>query len=305
MGPIDRQTYSFTGFPIVARESTIHRESNGDQTELKRSILVQIGSSDELAFEEFREEVQLAEKLGLDSVWCFPTAGASGDVRESAPLIWLSALASQTEKIRLGWGLADMLAPASPPIRIAEQAAALDIASKGRLDLSCLPETELVDAPDEPWDEGIRMLVDMWDQPAFSWTSNRFTVMPVDILPKPLQRPHPPLSLAGWNVAHAMSAGRAGMAFLDLSGGDNETLLLHREAYIEARSNTDPETLVSTGTVGIAVEFGLLGQDRERLEEWEELGFDEVIVRTRPAEGGHQEAEERIRYLAAGNSQVH
>jgi alkanesulfonate monooxygenase SsuD/methylene tetrahydromethanopterin reductase-like flavin-dependent oxidoreductase (luciferase family) len=271
---------------------------------LKRSILIQIGSSDELAFEELREEVQLAEKLGLESVWCFPSAGASGDFRESAPLIWLSALASQTEKIRLGWGLAEMLAPASPPIRIAEQAAALDLASKGRLDLSLLPEAELVDAADGPWDEGVRMLVDMWDQPTFSWTSNRFAVMPVDVLPKPVQRPHPPIWLAGWNAAHAKSAGTGGMAFLDLSGGEDETLLIHREAYLEARRSADPDRLVSTGTVGIAVEFAPLGQDRARLEEWEDLGFDEIIVRTRPAEGGHEEAKERIRYLAEGITQV-
>jgi alkanesulfonate monooxygenase SsuD/methylene tetrahydromethanopterin reductase-like flavin-dependent oxidoreductase (luciferase family) len=272
---------------------------------MKRSILVQIGSADDLEFDELLGEVRMAEELGIDSVWCFPAAGAKGDFRDNAPLIWLSALASQTERIRLGCGLAAMLAPTRPPIRVAEQAAAIDLGSKGRLDLAFIPDGELDDHAEGPWDEGMRMLVDMWDQPAFSWTSERFTVMPVDVVPKPVQRPHPPLWLAGWSPSHAMRAGQAGMAFFDISGGTDESLILNRDAYSEARAGADADDLLSMGMVAIAVEPESLVDGDGRFEAWEDLGIDEVVIRTRPVEGDHEEAMERIRFLANGTTGVH
>jgi alkanesulfonate monooxygenase SsuD/methylene tetrahydromethanopterin reductase-like flavin-dependent oxidoreductase (luciferase family) len=271
---------------------------------MKRSMLVQIGAADDLEFDELLSEVRLAEELGIDSVWCFPAAGAKGNFRDSAPLIWLSALAGQTESIRLGWGLAAMLAPTSPPMRVAEQAAAVDLGSKGRLDLAFIPDGELDDGAEGPWDEGLRMLVDMWDQPTFSWTSERFTVMPVDVVPKPAQRPHPPLWLAGWSASHALRAGQAGMAFLDISGGTDEALILNRDAYTKARAGAEADDLLSMGMVAVAVELDSLADGDRRFEEWEDLGIDEVVVRTRPLEGGHEEAKERIRFLASGMAGV-
>jgi len=127
---------------------------------VKRSLFYQIGSRETLEFETLVEEVQFAEELGLDAIWCFPAAGGDGDFRDSAPSIWLSALASRTDRIRLGWGLAGMTPPSHPPIRIAEQAAAIDLASDGRLDVAFLPDAELVHADTGTWDEGVRMLVD-------------------------------------------------------------------------------------------------------------------------------------------------
>ncbi len=268
---------------------------------MKRSILVQVGSADELVFDELLTEVRLAEELGIDSVWCFPAAGAKGDFRDSAPSIWLSALASQTERIRLGWGMAAMLAPTKPPMRVAEQGAAIDLSSKGRLDLAFIPDGELDEVVGGPWDEGMRMLVDMWDQPTFSWTSERFSVMPIDVLPKPVQRPHPPLWLAGWSPSHALRAGQAGMAFFDISGGTDETLVLNRDAYSEARAEASADDLLSMGMVAAVVELDSLADGDRCLEEWEDLGIDEVVVRTRPLEGGHGEAKERIRSFANGS----
>jgi alkanesulfonate monooxygenase SsuD/methylene tetrahydromethanopterin reductase-like flavin-dependent oxidoreductase (luciferase family) len=272
---------------------------------VKRSILYQIGSSEETEFDVILEEVLLAEELGIDTVWCFPAAGPKGDFSGSAPSIWLSGLASRTERIRLGWGLADMTPPQRPPMRFAEQAASIDVASKGRLDVALLPEAELVATDTGSWEEGMRMLVDMWDAPAFSWTSARFSVQPVDVVPKPIQDPHPPLWLAGWSGDHAKSAGAAGLAFLDVSGGTDETLRLHRDLYTEARAGADPHDLVATGFYGIAVELESTAKGREQLEGWEEAGIDQVVVRAGPLEGGHDEARARIRFLASEDTAMH
>ncbi|MFP6655382.1 MAG: LLM class flavin-dependent oxidoreductase, partial [Myxococcota bacterium] len=259
---------------------------------------VQVESAEVLDFDALLGEVHLAEELGIDGVWVFPATDAGGEWSEAAVPIWLSALANRTERIRLGWGVSGIFSPTLPPIRIAEQSAAIDLASRGRLDLVFVPEGPIEDAEIGPWDEGVRMLVEMWDQPAFSWTSNRFNVMPVDVLPKPAQRPHPPLWLAGWSLEQARQAGKAGMAFLDISGGTEDALLSHRKAYLEARAEVDPEDLVSMGVVAIAIEADPAGDDGAALNRWESLGFDEVILRTRPAFGGRLEAEQRIRFLA-------
>jgi alkanesulfonate monooxygenase SsuD/methylene tetrahydromethanopterin reductase-like flavin-dependent oxidoreductase (luciferase family) len=149
------------------------------------------------------------------------------------------------------------------------------------------------------------MLVDMWDSPRFSWTSSRFTVQPVDVVPKPVQRPHPPLWLAGWSAEHATRAGEGGLAYLDISGAPDDGLVLHRDAYTEARAGADPNDLVSTGMFGIAVDLESSPDAIDRLIRWEDLGIDEVVLRAGPLEGGHAEACERIRFLASEDARVH
>lgn len=291
----------------AASTGTRNRDVNfGADPRMKRSILYQIGSDEVPELEMFVEEVLLAEELAIDTVWCFPAAGENGEFRDGALAIWLSALANRTERIRLGWGMAAMTPPSVPPIRVAEQVAVIDLASSGRLDVGFLPNDESGDEDLGKWDEGLRMLVDMWDRPKFSWTSERFTVQPIDVVPKPVQHPHPPLWLAGWSAAHAVRAGEGGLAFLDLSGATDETLILHRDAYLKARAGIDdPSGLVSMGCYGIAVELESATGNADRLIEWENLGIDEVVVRVGPLEGGHLEACRRIRFLASEEAQIH
>lgn len=144
------------------------------------------------------------------------------------------------------------------------------------------------------------MLVEMWDEPTFSWTSERFDVRPIDVLPKPVQKPHPPIWLAGWSASHARAAGRGGLAFLDLSGAEPDQLEIHRDAYTESRAECDPNDLVSVAAVGVAAELEASEAGGERLASLESLGIDEAILRVGPLEGGHEEALERIRFLASG-----
>ncbi|HEB88220.1 MAG TPA: LLM class flavin-dependent oxidoreductase [Deltaproteobacteria bacterium] len=265
---------------------------------MKRSLLYQIGAGGESEFSDMLAEVELAERLGFDTVWCFPEAGEEGGFLEGAPAIWLSALSERTDRIRLGWGVAAMMPPAIPPIRLAEQAASIDLASRGRLEMAFLPGALLDDGDAGSWDEGVRMLVDMWDGPAFSWTSARFRVMPVEIVPKPIQKPHPPLWLTGWSLDHARKAGEAGLAFLDVSGASDDVLEAHRQAYLDARRLADPDALVAMGLRAIAIDLSPDAPNEERIEAWGAAGVDQLILRAGPLEGGHAEACRRIRCLA-------
>ena len=277
---------------------------------MQRSLLYQFGHREADHLAQVVDEVLLAEELGFESVWCLPTAGEAGDFGLGASEIWLAALAGCTKRIRLGWGLASMAPPRLAPIRSAELGASLDLASKGRLDLALLPDTRIPDRAVEvdaagPWDEGLRMLIEMWDRPTFSWTSTRFEVPPVDVLPKPVQIPHPPIWLVGWSLEHAQRAGSAGLGLLDVSGGSDERLERHRDAYLASRSEADPSDLVCVSAFAAAFDLEAVPEAGGRLAGWEALGFDQAILRLAPLEDGFDATRAKIRLFASNSLSVH
>lgn len=287
-----------------------------------RGLFYLLGTATPARFEALREEVALAESLGLDAIWCLPLAGDDGGWQGGAPEIWLAGLAGATGRIRLGWGVPGVWPPREAPVREAEQGASLDVACAGRLDVALLPESGggagIVDddalaetmAAEPGCDEGVRMWVDMWAPATFSWTSARFSVPPIDVVPKPVQRPHPPLWLMGWTAAHAADAGRYGLGFLDVSGGGASIWGAHRECYAAGRSEAKADDLVCASTYAIAAdpsetgETGLSARGRggRRAEDWFEelsaIGIDHVVLRAGLEGGGHEETCRRIRWFA-------
>ncbi len=284
---------------------------------MERGLFYQLGPLTPAHFEELAKEVALAEALGLDRVWCLPLMGEGGGWQGSAPEVWLAGLTGVTKSIRLGWGIPGLWPPREAPVRQAEQAATLDGASNGRLDLALLSELGVPELGEEldagvggatagACDEGVRMCVEMWSPATFSWTSARFSVPPIDVVPKPVQRPHPPLWLVGWSAAHAGEAGRAGMGFLDVSGGGYEVWEAHRECYVSARRGARAEDLVCTSAFAVAVELpddrasDARGERaaRDWLEDLEAVGIDQVVFRAGPETAGHEETCRRIRWFA-------
>ncbi|MFO0689894.1 MAG: LLM class flavin-dependent oxidoreductase [Myxococcota bacterium] len=278
---------------------------------MERGLFYALGAASPARFAELERETRLAETLGLAAIWCLPETdaegGASGAAVGGAPAVWLAALAQATRRIRLGWGVAGLWPPQAAPVREAEQAATLDVASAGRLELALLPES----AEREGADEGARMLVGMWTATPFAWDSAGFAVPEIDVLPKPLQQPHPPLWLAGWKAEQALAAGRAGLGFLDLSGGGEAVWLAHRACYFEARAEASVDALANAGLFAVAVDLqdgselaeearaGRAGPGgRAWLDALEAAGFDAVVLRAGPLEGGHGEACRRIEWLA-------
>lgn len=248
---------------------------------MERALFLELDAPTPRRFAALRRSVRLAESLGIARIWLLPGMAATGAWAPSAPQIWLAALAAETERIRLGWGVPGLWPPTEPPVREAEQAAALDLASEGRLDLALLPAPgpdramPVDDDRDDAHagralgagacgggaleaavlDEGVRMLVDMWAPATFSWTSARFAVPPIDVLPKPLQQPHPPLWLVGWSAEHARAAGRAGLALLDVTGGDLALWQAHRACQVEARAAADPTARAGPARFAVAVDL--------------------------------------------------
>jgi alkanesulfonate monooxygenase SsuD/methylene tetrahydromethanopterin reductase-like flavin-dependent oxidoreductase (luciferase family) len=147
------------------------------------------------------EQARLADALGYGCWWNVEHHGAVEFSYSSAPEMMPVLLSQHTERLRFGHS--GILAPfrINHPVRIAERAAFADLASGGRLELGLARsggtewETFGVDpdASRAELREALHMIPRMWTESPFQWESPRIRVPERDVVPKPLQKPHPPL----------------------------------------------------------------------------------------------------------------
>ncbi len=174
------------------------------------------------------EQVKLADTLGFEQVWAVEHHFLEEYSHCSAPELFLTACAMVTKNIRVGHGIVVCVPEFNHPIKIAEKTATLDILSGGRLEVGTgrsATWTELggfradPDDTKKSWDEFVRCLPKMWTQETFSY-QGRFWSMPErTILPKPYQRPHPPMWVAVTSPGTEVDAADRGLGSLGLSFG--------------------------------------------------------------------------------------
>src|SRR5213596_1300711 len=80
------------------------------------------------------DQVELADKLGIDYVWEVEHHFLEEYSHSSAPEVFLAAASQRTSRIRLGHGIVQLPPAVNHPARIAERIAALDLVSGGRVD---------------------------------------------------------------------------------------------------------------------------------------------------------------------------
>ena len=201
------------------------------------------------AFMEALDQIKLAEEVGFDYVWEVEHHFLGEFSISSAPEVFLSAVAQHTSRIRIGHGVVLLPFGYNHPIRVAERAAVLDIMSNGRLDLGTGrsatqyemepfgvdPETNRAE-----WDEAVRMIPKMWTQAEFSCDSELIRIPPRNVLPKPVQKPHQPLWMAGTQPASALLAAERGLGFLHFTFADPEALDEKVQAYRNGISKAEP-----------------------------------------------------------------
>ncbi len=184
--------------------------------------------SEQRVYMQAVEQVIAADELGFDQVWEVEHHFLEEYSHSPAPEVFLSYCAALTKQIRLGHGIALMLPPVNHPARVAERAAALDLLSGGRLEFGTgrsATWTELgafrcePDDTKEMWDECTRAVVKMWTSDNFSWQGKHFSMPPRNVIPKPIQKPHPPLWVAVQSPETAVQAGERGMGMLGVTLG--------------------------------------------------------------------------------------
>jgi alkanesulfonate monooxygenase SsuD/methylene tetrahydromethanopterin reductase-like flavin-dependent oxidoreductase (luciferase family) len=174
------------------------------------------------------EQVRLADELGFDYVWAVEHHFLEEYSHCSAPDLFLTACAMQTSRIRVGHGVVACVPQYQSPIRVAERAAVLDILSGGRLEFGTgrsATWTELggfranADETKKTWDEFVRVIPKMWMQERFSWEGRAFSMPERAVLPKPIQRPHPPMWVAVTSPGTELDAADRGLGCLGLTPG--------------------------------------------------------------------------------------
>jgi probable F420-dependent oxidoreductase len=200
-----------------------------------------------------------AEKLGYASLWTFQRLLVGADqhlapVYQSVldPLVALGFAAARTSRIRLGVSVLNL--PFVSPAYLAKQAATLDLLSGGRLDLGLgvgWSDVEFTATGGSTarrparTEEYLRVLRTLWADEVSEFAGEFYTVPPSRMLPKPVQRPGPPVLLGGGVPAAVARAGRISDGWLSSSGTDLSRIGAQIETAREAAAGAgkDPAAL--------------------------------------------------------------
>jgi alkanesulfonate monooxygenase SsuD/methylene tetrahydromethanopterin reductase-like flavin-dependent oxidoreductase (luciferase family) len=152
------------------------------------------------------EQVQLADRLGFDYVWEVEHHFLEEYSHSSAPEVFLAAAAALTERIRIGHGIVQLPPAVNHPARVAERIATLDLISDGRVEFGTGESSSASELGGfgvdrerkrEMWRDALDAITRMFvEEPFVGWDSEFVAMPPRNVVPKPLQKPHPPLWVA-------------------------------------------------------------------------------------------------------------
>jgi natural product biosynthesis luciferase-like monooxygenase protein len=155
------------------------------------------------AYAKILEQVDHAEALGFESVWLTEHHFQYYGGLVPAPPILLAAIAQRTRRLRLGMGVS--LLPFHRPVRIAEDMAMVDILSGGRLEWGIgraflnweymnlgIP----VEESRARFAECLEIVLKAWTRESFTHEGHFFQYRDLSVVPKPVQKPHPPVWFA-------------------------------------------------------------------------------------------------------------
>ncbi len=170
------------------------------------------------------EQVELADRLGYDYAWEVEHHFLEEYSHSPQPEMFLSAAAMRTKKIRLGHGIIQLTT--NQPHRVAERVATLDLISGGRVELGMgegAGPAELhpfgirVRDKRDRWEEAVRAIIPMFSKDSWEFHGQYYDFPARNVVPKPLQKPHPPLWVACSNIRTIGEAGQWGMGALGFS----------------------------------------------------------------------------------------
>lgn len=175
-------------------------------------------------FHESLDQVELADRLGFDCAWATEHHFLEEVSHSSAPEIFLAACSQRTKNIRLGHGVC--LAPTqyNHPARVAERLSTLDLLSNGRVEWGTGESSTLIEMSGfgvDPaqktamWRESVEQTANMMAMRPYPGIKGQFFSMPArNVIPKPMQRPHPPIWMACSRRESILRAARQGCGAL-------------------------------------------------------------------------------------------
>ena len=169
-------------------------------------------------------QLELADGLGYDYVWEVEHHFLEEYSHSSAPEVFLAAATQRTKRIRLGHGIVQLTT--NQPHRVAERVSTLDLLSGGRVDFGMgegagpaelHPFGVRVRDKRERWEEAVRAIIPMFTRDSWEFHGQYYDFPARNVIPKPFQKPHPPLWVACSNIRTIGDAGRWGMGALGFS----------------------------------------------------------------------------------------
>jgi alkanesulfonate monooxygenase SsuD/methylene tetrahydromethanopterin reductase-like flavin-dependent oxidoreductase (luciferase family) len=200
-------------------------------------------------FHDCVEQTVLADELGYHCVWEVEHHGLYEYSHSSSPEIFLSFVAARTRRIRIGHGVTLLPFRYNHPIRIAERIATLDILSGGRVNWGSGKSASLTeqvafenDIPtlNDQWLEAVQIIPRMWDSDVFSYKGRFFNIAPTQIVPRPVQKPHPPMFAACSKPDTAALMGKLGLGALNFAFGNDDYLTQKVAEYRKAIATAKP-----------------------------------------------------------------
>ena len=198
--------------------------------------------NDELKlYQDALDQVELADNLGIDYVWEVEHHILEEYAHSSAPEVFLAACSQRTKNIRLGHGIKLMPPNYNHPARIAEEIATLDLVSNGRVEFGTGESSSLaelggfkipVEEKRDQWLEAVEQTCNMMAMEPYPGYEGKYFSMPCrNVVPKPTQRPHPPLWVACSNRETIKLAAKLGIGALTFAFVDPDEAKLWVDDY--------------------------------------------------------------------------
>ncbi len=182
-------------------------------------------------FQQALDQVELADRLGIDVAWEVEHHFLEEYAHSSAPEVFLAACSQRTKNIRLGHGIVLMPPGYNHPARVAERIATLDLVSNGRVEFGTGESSALLElggygvdmvTKREAWLEAVEQCANMMVMDPYPGFEGKFFSMPCrNVLPKPVQKPHPPMWVACSNRETIKLAARLGLGALTFAFVDS------------------------------------------------------------------------------------
>jgi alkanesulfonate monooxygenase SsuD/methylene tetrahydromethanopterin reductase-like flavin-dependent oxidoreductase (luciferase family) len=228
-------------------------------------------------YHEMLEQVELADRVGFDYVFEVEHHFLEEYSHSSAPEMMLAALSQRTRNIRLGHGITLTPPAYNPPARVAERISALDILSNGRVEFGTGESASHMELAGfgvqrglkkSMWEEATREIANMMVHTPYKGFEGQYFSMPErNVIPKPLQKPHPPLWVAASRRETTMVAGRLGMGSLGFGFETAEELGERaREYYRLVREECMPIGHAVNPALAVLNSFMIGDTDEQALE---------------------------------------
>ncbi|HZP44200.1 MAG TPA: LLM class flavin-dependent oxidoreductase [Candidatus Binataceae bacterium] len=197
-------------------------------------------------------QIELADRIGIDYVWEVEHHFLEEYSHSSAPEVFYGAVSQRTKNIRIAHGVRLLPFNFNNPIKVAEQAAVLDIMSNGRMELGTGRSTtaQELDGFSVDYDrtrqevrEALEIIVKAWTDEILEFDGKLMKIPPRRVVPKPIQKPHPPMWMACVAPDSYELAGDRGLGALSFSLNFEQvqkSMEAHKKAFAK-RSDQVPK----------------------------------------------------------------